>query len=259
MHKQKNKPKAHPLQVAAAALFWIAVWQVASMAINEVLFLPSPLQVALALGEMAATPVFWLSIGQSLVRIALGFFLGLVVGCALAALAAAYKPVEILLRPLLMLMRAAPVASFIILALLWVSTAWLSTFISFLMVMPILYNATYSGIKAADVRLLEMAQVFKIGLWRRIRAIYLPALRPSLPSACELALGMCWKSGVAAEVIGLPSGSIGERLYMTKIFLMTPEMFGWTAVIILLSWLFGRVVQALLAMGVSTLEKVGKS
>ena len=53
--------------------------------------------------------------------------------------------------------------------------------------------------------------------------------------ACRLACGLCWKSGVAAEVIGLPSGSIGERLYDAKIYLNTGEVLAWTLVIVLIS------------------------
>lgn len=245
----KEKKPYGRWQLAASILFWMAVWQLASMAIAETLLLPSPLSSARALVALVTTGIFWQSIATSLWRIGLGFFLGLAVGCLLAALAAAFTLVEALLRPLMMMVQATPVASFIILALLWVSSRALSTFTSFLMVLPVIYGSTLAGIEAADPKLLEMARVFRLGFWRRVKAIYLPALAPGLLAACQLALGLCWKSGVAAEVIGLPKGTIGERLYQAKIFLMTPELFAWTAVIILLSWAFGRLVLALMTYG----------
>lgn len=236
-------------------VFWLLVWQVASMAIGQVLFLPSPLQTLGALTGLIGTGEFWRSVGTSLSRIALGFLLGFVLGVVLAWLSALSQVVRLLLRPLLLLVRATPVASFIILALVWVSSRNLSVFISFLMVLPTIYNTTLSGIGAASPKLLEMAKIFQVGRLRRVRAVYLPALLPSLLSGSELALGLCWKSGIAAEVIGLPSNTIGEQLYQAKIYLMTPELFAWTAVIILLSWGFGKIVLFLMRTAARRLER----
>ena len=70
---------------------------------------------------------------------------------------------------------------------------------------------------------------------RRLRGIYLPAVLPHFRSAASLGLGLCWKSGVAAEVIGIPGGSIGEKLYKAKVYLATPDLFAWTVAIVLLS------------------------
>ena len=147
--------------------------------------------------------------------------------------------------------KATPVASFIILALVWVSGRSLSILISFLMVLPVLYSAVRTGIESADVQLLEMAQVFHLPLARRVKAIWLPAILPAFRQGCSVALGICWKSGVAAEVIGLPDGSIGDALYRAKITLSTGELFAWTFVIILLSAGFEKLFLALLDKAVA--------
>lgn len=255
MDKLKNriKDKKGTAGMVLAVLFWLLVWQLASWAVGRELFLPAPLGVVAALFEMAGTPVFWQSVWGSLWRIGLGFFLGLLAGGLLAALSAGFSLAHTLLRPLMLTVRSTPVASFIILALVWVNSRWLSTFISFLMVLPVIYSGALSGIRAANGQLLEMAAVFRMGFWRRLRGIYLPALLPGLLSSAELALGMAWKSGVAAEVIGLPAGSIGERLYQAKIYLMMPELFAWTLVILLLSGLFGKLVLRLMKAGAGLL------
>lgn len=263
MKTGRNK-KIPAWQLALSVAFWLVVWQVVSMLINEVLFLPSPLSTLQALWRLAvvqplsATSTgagFWQSVGGSLLRIGMGFLLGLVAGVLLAAASAAATLVEVLLRPLMQLLRAVPVASFIILVLVWVNSRWLSVVISFLIVLPVIYGGTLSGIRQTPVKLLEMAQVFRIPFWRRVRALYIPATMPSLLTSCELAVGMCWKSGIAAEVIGLPQGTIGERLYQAKIYLMTPDLFAWTVVIILLSWLFGSVVLGLLRLAAKRMQR----
>jgi NitT/TauT family transport system permease protein len=138
-------------------------------------------------------------------------------------------------------MKTIPVASFIILALVWLESSQLSFFIAFLMVFPPVYLGVLTGIGQTDPRLLEMAKVFQVPFRRQVRYLYLPAIAPHFRSAVSVGLGLCWKSGIAAEVIGLPDGSMGERLYMAKVYFLTPELFAWTAVIVAVSVLFEKV------------------
>ena len=129
--------------------------------------------------------------------------------------------------------------------------------ISFLMVLPVLYGAVRTGIDSVDGQLVEMGQVFRLCWWRRMRAIWLPAVLPAFRQGCSVALGICWKSGVAAEIIGLPDGSLGDALYRAKITLATGEMFAWTAIILLLSAGFEKLLLALLDRAVAAVVKEG--
>ena len=209
----------------AAVVFWLVVWQGAAMAIGQEVFLVSPLQAFGTLVQLLPQAEFWQRVAFSAGHILLGFVLGGV--CSV------------------------PVASFIILALVWVSGKSLSILISFLMVLPVLYGAVRTGLESADPQLLEMARVFRLPLGRRVKAIWLPAVLPAFRQGCSVALGICWKSGVAAEVIGLPDGSIGDALYRAKITLSTGELFAWTFVIIVLSAAFEKLFLALLDKAVA--------
>ena len=229
------------LRRAGAVLFWLAVWQAAAMAIGQEVFLVSPVQALRCLLRLLPQADFWHRVGFSAGRILLGFGLGVVCSAALAVAAEICPAAEILIAPVLQLVKATPVASFIILALVWVRGSSLSVLISFLMVLPVLYGAVRTGIRAADPQLLEMAKVFRLPLGRRLRAVWLPAVLPAFRQGCSVALGICWKSGVAAEVIGLPNGSIGDALYRAKITLSTGELFAWTFVIILISAAFEKL------------------
>ena len=230
-----DKTKKRRIQILAASVFWLGVWQAAAAAIGQEVFLVSPVQAIGTLVELLPQAEFWQRIGFSAGRILLGFGLGVLSSAVLAVAAEKWEWVDALLAPVMQLVKATPVASFIILALVWVSGSSLSVLISFLMVLPVLYSAVRTGIGSADRQLLEMAQVFRLPLGRRLRAVWLPAVLPAFRQGCSVALGICWKSGVAAEVIGLPDGSIGDALYRAKITLSTGELFAWTFVIILLS------------------------
>lgn len=227
-------------------LFWLFLWQSAAWLLCQPIFLVGPLETLQALLRLAGESGFWLAVFSSLGRIsagfALAFSLGLICGCA----AYAWPFFGEWISPILTLIKSVPVASFVILALIWTGADHLATTISFLVVFPMICLNTRAGLEAADAKLLEMAQVFRVRLFPKIRHIYRPAMAPYLLSACQTALGMCWKSGIAAEVIGTPPHSIGEKLYMAKVFFSTDELFAWTAVVILLSYLFEKIMQRLL-------------
>ena len=237
--------RQRPVRLWAAA-FWLLVWEGASLALasttgGRMLLLASPVQALGRLLALAATAEFWQAVAFSSLRILGGFFLSCVLAVALAALAARLRWVRELLSPLVAVVKAVPVVSFIILALIFFSSEDLSLLISALMVFPPVYLNVLEGIGHTDVQLLEMARVFRVPLSRQLRGIYLPAVLPYFRSAVSLGLGLCWKSGVAAEVIGLPEGSIGEALYTAKVYFQTGDLFAWTAVIVAVSVMFERL------------------
>ncbi len=233
------------LYLIIAVCIWLVIWQYAAMRINKVFFLPSVTDTWNALIRLLHSNAFSSTLIQTLGKISKGFLYGLVVGILLAVISSLSEFIKILFLPVLKLIKSIPVASFIILALLWIHSSNLSVLISFLMVLPIIYINVLQGIESVDSQLLEMSKVFKIGRIRRIFYIYIPHTLPFLISGCRIGLGFCFKSGIAAEIIGLPVGSIGEQLYKAKLYLMTDELFAWTIVIVLTS-----VVYEFICMGV---------
>lgn len=235
-----------PARRAAVILFWLALWQLASMAIHNHILFASPADVLRSFAILIPTVDFWISTAWTFGKIILGFFTAFLAGILLGSLAFRFSFLKELLAPLVLLAKSIPVASFVILALIWVGSENLSVFIAFLVVLPMIYVNTIAGLESTDPRLLEMAEVFSVALPKRIRCIYIPALLPYLKSSCRVALGMSWKSGIAAEVIGVPAHTIGENLYMAKIYLATSDVFAWTIVIILISAGFEKLFLALL-------------
>ena len=167
----------------------------------------------------------------------------------LAAVAAArLEIVRILLFPYMITVRSVPVASFIVLALVWLEAAELSTFISFLIVLPVIYNSLLGALLAMDRGLDEMAAVFHLSFFSRLRFVWIPQIRAALLAACSTAVGLAWKSGVAAELIGLADGSIGDELYSAKLYLDAPALFAWTVLIVAASLLCEKLIVWLLRL-----------
>ena len=229
-----------------AICFWLMVWELANLRIGNELILPSPIAVLKTLFVLIWTMDFWKTILFSSLRIIIGFGIALLSGTLIAIIAYRYRLVEELVSPLMNIMKAMPIASFIILALVWIQSKNLSVLISFMTVLPMFYSNVAQGLKATDEKLLEMAKIFDLGLWKRAIAIYIPAVKPFFLTAVTVGLGFSWKSGIAAEVIGIPANSIGKKLYETKLYWMTNELLAWTVVIIIISILFEKVVVLLL-------------
>lgn len=223
-------------------LFWLGVWQILAMCVDNFLLVVTPSQALQALLTLAGQVEFWRSAFDSLWRIAFGFLLGAVLALLLAAISYRYPLAEEVLRPFMVFCKAVPVAVFAVLILIWWGSSMLAVAICFLVVFPNIYLNTLEGLKSADRGLLEMAEVFRLPYGTRFFYIYRPALKPFLLSAFQLSLGMCWKSGVAAEVIGTPDHSIGGALYLAKIYLDTADLFAWTVVIVVLSVLFEKII-----------------
>ena len=248
------KPLKKLLYALPAPAFWLGVWQVCAVLVDQhvngkgnELLLPYPLSVWNALISLVGTGEFWATVLSSLGRIAVGLACGVLLGALLSVLTCASSWADRLVSPAIRVVRAAPVASFILLVLLWTGRSRVPAVISALMVLPVVWDSLSRGIQAVDGKLLELAQVCRFSWWKTVRLIYLPSLRPHILSAFTTATGLAWKSGVAAEVLCLPEPSLGQRIYYTKYYLDIPELFAWTAVTVALSMVLERILRACLA------------
>lgn len=237
-----------------AIFFWLGLWQLLSMKLGQEILLVSPVSAIKRLLELFQESFFWISIKNSFIRVSMGFLLGLILGSIFAVIATVKNSFRILLEPLMQTIQAVPVVSFIILCLIWVSSENLSVLISFMMCLPIIYRNILIGIRGIPKELEEMAKVFRVKKIKKIRYIYLSELSPYIKSACNIAIGLCWKSGMAAEVIAMPRNSIGENLYQSKVYLNTADLFAWTITVVILSILFKTVVIKLLDKLLNRLE-----
>ena len=223
------------LKKAVAVLLALVLWQVVSMIVGMDMLLASPLKVLERLSTIWREKDFLSTVLFSVCRIFGGFLLAFLAGICLALLAGQFRSLEILLWPYVVTIKSVPIASFIILCLIWFSYSQMTVFIAFLIAFPVIYSNVLQGIRSTDPLLLEMAEIYKVRGFRKLFYIQLPGIMPFLTSACSVAIGMSWKAGVAAEVIGVINGSIGQKLYDAKIYFQNADLLSWTLIIIALS------------------------
>lgn len=231
------------LKFAAILLLWLGVWQLAAAAVGKELLVPYPSAAFKVFIELAKTSEFWYAVINSMLRIILGFLSGVIIGIIGGVLSARFSLFNAVFSPLLHIIRAVPVASFIILALVWIKSDNLSVFISFLMVLPMIWTNVETGIKNLDPKYLELAKVFKLGRFKTLFQIKIPFILPSFIAAATSALGFAWKAGVAAEVICRPENSLGRLLQDAKLYLETPKVFAVTLAVAILSLLLELLIK----------------
>ncbi len=230
------------LRKVIPVIAWLCIWQLVAFIIHNKILLAGPIETLKALLTLSQSADFWGSIAESTWRILLGFFIGSVLGILASYLAYTKEIVREFLQPFVVTLKSVPVASFVILLLIWFGSRNISVIICAMVVFPILYLSCLEGLLSTDRKLLEMTGVFRMPKARVIRYIYLPQLRPFFQSAFKLAIGMSFKSGIAAEVIGQPLHTMGNGLYLAKVYLETGELFAWTIVIVLISFICEKIL-----------------
>ena len=200
------------LERAGVLLLYLLLWTIAARAVDVPLLLPAPAAVMTRLLSLLPQRTFWLTLGGTLLRTLEAYVLGVALAVLLAALCCRFRAADLLLSPLLSAVRATPVTSFIVLALVWLSSARVPVLTGLLMTLPVVYSAVVQAVRAVDPRLLA-------------------------------AIGLCWKAVVAAEVIGVPRLAVGSRLYEAKIYLETDSLLAWTLTIVLLSVLLEALLR----------------
>lgn len=233
-------------KISLIFLFWIIIWQLIFIVVNQELLIVSPVEVFFRLIQLMQMKSFWISLFNSIFHITEGFILAVIIGVLLAFVTYISPVFGDVVKPIISIIKAMPVASFIILALVWIKSNNLAVFISFLMVLPIIWSNISQGITNVDYNLIKMAKFFKVSNMKIIKKIYIPSIMPYFNAACTTGMGFAWKSGCAAEVIGNTSLSIGGAIYRSKIYMDTIDLFAWTTVVVIVSFILEKLIIVLI-------------
>ncbi|MBR6768741.1 MAG: ABC transporter permease subunit [Clostridia bacterium] len=237
-----------PILWMIAAGFWTAVWYLAAFRMGNELFLPYPHTVLASFWKLLQEGDFWRAVWQSMQTVLKGALIGCVLGGAFAVFASLSRIFCAIISPLVTVLRATPVASFIILVYVIVrvngfAIDTVALLIVIIMVIPILYSNLYSGISSFNQGLDEVARVYSFSFRKKIVFLWFPQLKPFLISGVINAIGFAWKAGVAAEVICNLENTIGQNLAESKSNLEMDRLFAWTVTVVLLSVFFECLIK----------------
>ena len=235
-----------------ALAFWLFVWFLVSSRIESDLIFPSPEAVfrelrllmtnrSESLLRYGVQANFWLITAISLLRVLWGVLVSIILGTVLAYLTSVSRILNTLITPALSAIKATPVASFIILAMLWFEKTDLPVFITALIVIPIVWANVSEGIRSVDPGLRQVAEIYRFSFLKKLFRLYVPSVAPYFLAACQSSLGMAWKAGVAAEILAVPENAIGAEIFMSKQYMYPETLFAWSLVVIVLSLIIEKL------------------
>lgn len=228
----------------ALALF-LGVWAIAASVKNLPIILPEPKAVFESFGELFVSKAAWIAVGGTLLRALESYALSFAFALLLASLGALFRPLHKILSPIVSILRSAPTMAIILLAVLWLDYDEVPVLIGFLICFPLLYSSVYSAFTNVDKELLEMADVYKVSAFDRMRTIYLPSILPSVLDGVKSTVSLNVKVVIAAEVIAQTKNSIGLEMQRDNLVFEVTGLLAWTALAIIISMLLELAVSGL--------------
>ncbi|WP_195534846.1 ATP-binding cassette domain-containing protein [Collinsella aerofaciens] len=230
----------------AVAAFWLAAWMLVAALVAQPLILPGPGAVVVALLRLVCDGGTWAILAGSGARILGGLALAAVCGGVLAGVSSRSRTFARLVAPALSFVKATPVACVVVLLLIWLGSARVSIAAVFLMALPGVYFSLVEGLAQVDKPLERMFRLHGVRGWRLFCAHTWRVVLPFVLSCALAVIGMGWKAGVAAELIGMAVGTVGERIYQAKLLIETADLLAWTVLVVAASWACERVLVWLL-------------
>lgn len=202
----------------------LVVWAVAAAAVGEQLLLPTPAQTVRALGKLltAKSGAFWIGLGNTFLRALAAYAICLVAALPLAV-AARVRPVRRIVSPIMTVVRSVPTMAVIFILLLWAGSKSAPVYVAVTVILPTMYAAFVSALDGVDRGLVEMSDVYRVPIRRRLTQLYVPSLVPTLvSSATYLSLGL--KLVIAAEAIAMTAKSLGMLLIQANTAIETARL-----------------------------------
>lgn len=244
--RQMTKRMKAVAAAGAVAAFWLAVWAFAAALVAQPLILPGPGAVVVALLRLVCDANTWAILVGSGARILGGLALAAICGGVLAGVSVRSRTFARLVTPALSFVKATPVACVVVLLLIWLGSARVSIAAVFLMALPGVYFSLVEGLAQVDKPLEQMFRLHGVRGWRLFFAHTWREVLPFVLSCARAVIGMSWKAGVAAELIGMAAGTVGERIYQAKLLIETADLLAWTVLVVAASWACERVLVWLL-------------
>lgn len=227
--------------VIGAGVF-LLIWFVAAKATDMEIILPSPSRAFEEFFVLLGTKEFYVALGGTLGRALISFALAFLCAAILAVIGYLLPPVSKILAPVVTILRSVPTMSIILLSLIWLNSSESPVLITFLIVFPLLYSSLERSLKNIDGYVLSMSKVFGVPLMTRIFRMYIPAVLPDTVAAARSNISLGLKVMIASEVLAQTVRSMGVAMQISRVYLDTAALMGWTIAAVILSYLLEGAV-----------------
>lgn len=221
----------------------IAAWQGASNArLVDPLFLPSPLQIAVALQELAASGELARHFAASLLRIGIGWVIGAAAGILLGGLIGLFWAWRSAGLPFISALFPIPKIALLPLLILWLGIGEASKVATIALgVFFPMAISTYAGVDTVPRNLIRMAQSFNIPFRGIVVNVIIPGMLASVLAGCRISASIALILVVAAEMIGANVG-IGAFVLTAGNLMQTDKLMAGIVAISILGLVIGAAI-----------------
>lgn len=213
--------------------FIFLAWFVLSASVQNAIAMPKIPETISALGDLLSKGTTYLIIAQTILRIFGTILIAFTIAIVLVIFSSLSKRFAAFINPLISLFKTMPVAVIILFLLFVFGGSKAPFFVAILVVMPIMYEATYNGVKNIDKTLIEEVRMFSNINFYVVRKIFLPLAFPYALLSILQSIGLGLKVMVMAELIAQTKNSIGYEMAYYKSFLSMEYVFAWGIIMVL--------------------------
>ncbi|WP_109079316.1 ABC transporter permease [Aggregatibacter kilianii] len=215
---------------------FVALWQLGSVAFGEFM-LPNPLDVFKLAAELLRQFTFN-QLDISLKRALIGVITSLILGLTFGMIAGSFKTVMAVLKPMITVLLAMPPIIWIVMALFWFGFGDVSVLFTIIIIItPLTFASAAIAVSSLDPQAIELFNVYKLNLYKKIRYLYLPHLTPYIISSVNIAVATGARVVIMAELLGASDG-IGSRIADARAMLETTTVMAYVCLVILFVALF---------------------
>lgn len=240
-HDNKNTPSAVILKsvgwFALAVAFFVAVWVVAYFVVGNEYVLPSPWQTAVAGFWLLGTAELWTALLSTFLRALEALAIAFAFAVAFAVLAHVLPQWGRFLAFFVSALRSLPTMAVLLMLLIWTTPSFAPVVVAFMALFPILYTSMRAALAAVDKDLVQMCEVYRVPMKKRILDMYLPIASPYVVRELAGAAAFALKLIVSAEIMAYTYRSLGGMLQDAQIFSEMPRLFALTVLVIVLGLL----------------------
>lgn len=233
--------------IILSVIVLLGAWQFAAFSIHNDFLMPYPSDVFMNMIQQCQDSNFYTIVFHTLFRSLTGLFIAFLCAILCALLSYIIPFIASLLSPVILLAKSIPNISYIIIILVWFGSESSSMIIPFLILFPMIYTNLYQGITNLDQDTRDVMRLYPQTFWLMLKKVYFPLLLPAINISLTNGLGLAFKVGVMAEIIGQVQTGIGRQLNIARLNMNMTEIFAWTIWIILLLALVDYIKEYLMA------------
>lgn len=220
--------------------FWLALWAILYKAINSPVILPSPLAVLKACLKLLTDEFFWSITLHTSLRIIIGLVFGIIIAIILILFGYNFKIVRWIIDPLITFIKTTPVAALIVLFLIWMESDKIAVTLVMAVVVPNIYLTILEDLRTYDSKIMELIKVYKVNKLYKTKYIIIPQAIESTKKSWAFVFGFAWKSGISGEIISQAKNTLGNQIYLSKVYLETDSLFAYVFLIILITFILEK-------------------